>query len=609
MEFVRVFLTESLACAIAALVHPDKRADPVQSLRHRVFIGCRFALSLAVLAVGPFYLALHGAPSLLEAIAFALMMTPLAAALVVSRTGDMSRGQIIHIGGLLLVVLTLAAGGAAPAAAAWLMLIPVEAAFSRNRNVILFAGLSALAALGVVVAAPPIAISTGSLALFVAPAIVYTMTATLAGRLMQQQRHVIATAGDARYRMLAETIGDLVMRHDRAGAVVFASNGANDVFRFAPRDVSGRGFFERVHVADRPTYLNAIAQAAHSLETVTALLRVHTGSTPSAHGDFEEPIFSWAELRCRHADRSTQFDDGAMVVSIVRDVTASKRHEEELERMREDAERANLWKDRFLANVSHELRTPLNAIIGFSEMLSNPELAPADPAKGREYAGIIHESGQHLLAMVNSILDMSKIEAGCFELTPEPLALRPLVDSVVDMMRLKAEQGRVALSAQVDPHLGELVADKRACRQILINLVSNAVKFTPEGGSVSLLARPEGNAAAIEITDTGIGIQAPDLPRLGDAFFQARASYDRPYEGTGLGLSLVRGLVGLHGGSISIESAPGAGTRVCVRLPLDCRVGPRESQPAKIETIARRAPATERPGAAVALDAVAKRFA
>ncbi len=156
------------------------------------------------------------------------------------------------------------------------------------------------------------------------------------------------------------------------------------------------------------------------------------------------------------------------------------------------------------------------------------------------------------------------------------------------MMQLKADQTGVALSREYDGEIDEIVADKRACKQILLNLLSNAVKFTPPKGTVTVRLRPEGNQVAITVADSGIGICAGDLSRLGDPFFQASASHDRAYEGTGLGLSVVRGLVGLHGGSITIESAPKNGTSVTVRLPLDCREGgAAASALAKIETIAR----------------------
>ena len=177
-------------------------------------------------------------------------------------------------------------------------------------------------------------------------------------------------------------------------------------------------------------------------------------------------------------------------------------------------------------------------------------------------------------AVVNSILDMSKIQSGTFALIPEPFAVRPLAEQCCDVVRLQAQNGRVEIVRDIPADLEEIVADRRACRQILTNLLSNAVKFTPEGGRVTLRVRPEGTALRVVVADTGIGIGGTDLARLGDPFFQAGSSLSRPYEGTGLGLSVVRGLVGLHGGTFAIESELGKGTGVTVRLPLDCRVSP-----------------------------------
>jgi two-component system, cell cycle sensor histidine kinase DivJ len=214
-------------------------------------------------------------------------------------------------------------------------------------------------------------------------------------------------------------------------------------------------------------------------------------------------------------------------------------------------------------------------------------MMPIDVARRREYADIIRSSGQHLLSVVNSILDISKIEAGSFQITPDHFELEPLIAQCCDMVRLKAEENGVQLHREPSVNIPEIVADKRAVKQILINLVSNAVKFSNTGGRVTLRSRVNGNAVTIEIEDGGIGVMARDLARLGDPFFQAKDSYDRPYEGTGLGLSVVRGLVGLHGGSMKVESAPGEGTRVTITLPLDCRTQPEQarSRGARIETI------------------------
>jgi cell cycle sensor histidine kinase DivJ len=222
-------------------------------------------------------------------------------------------------------------------------------------------------------------------------------------------------------------------------------------------------------------------------------------------------------------------------------------------------------------------------------MLSNEELTPANPEKRKEYAQIIEASGQHLLSVVNSILDVSKIEAGAFELAPEAFSLPALADSCCDMIRLKAERDGITILRSYAHDLKDIVADKRSCKQILINLISNAVKFTSRDGCVGIDIIPEGNSLKIIVADTGIGIGPRDLSQLGEPFFQASAKYDRHFEGTGLGLSVVRGLVGLHGGTMTVESAPGEGTTICVRLPLDCRSAKRRGEgAAKIEAMVRR---------------------
>jgi two-component system phosphate regulon sensor histidine kinase PhoR len=252
-------------------------------------------------------------------------------------------------------------------------------------------------------------------------------------------------------------------------------------------------------------------------------------------------------------------------------------------------EAAQKSRREFVANVSHELRTPLNAILGFSEMLGDAELAPRDFAKQREYAKIIYASADHLLSVVNLILDASKIAAGTFRILPEPFSLAPLIADCCAMVRLKAEAGGVALEQAANLDAGELIADKRACRQILLNLIANAVKFTDRGGRVVVGAEAAGETTLITVFDNGVGIPAESLSRLGDPFFQVRADYDRNFEGAGLGLSLVRGLVGLHGGAMKVESVVGVGTRVTVRLPRICQPDEQTGAPAPLETEARLA--------------------
>ncbi|MFL5094423.1 MAG: sensor histidine kinase, partial [Xanthobacteraceae bacterium] len=231
---------------------------------------------------------------------------------------------------------------------------------------------------------------------------------------------------------------------------------------------------------------------------------------------------------------------------------------------------ANRHKSEFVANMSHELRTPLNAIIGFSDMLMNEDTMKLDAARRHDYAHLINESGQHLLSVVNGILDMSKIESGNFELTPEPFAPAPILRTCCDLLALKAREAGIDLIVRVAGELPEITADKRAVKQILLNLLSNAIKFTDRGGRVTVSVKLEGANVVLVVEDTGVGIDATDLARIGDPFFQARGSYARPYDGTGLGLSIVKGLVALHAGTVEIRSRVGEGTCITVRLPIDC---------------------------------------
>ena len=382
----------------------------------------------------------------------------------------------------------------------------------------------------------------------------------------------VEDANSLNFLALSDLLGDLGMEHDANGRVLSVRGQAPG--RIDPKTLLGAGFFNRLHVTDRTTFLHAFDLAARG-EMAAVTLRVRTGAELGSAGGFDEPGFAWTEMRIRRLEtRREDVGDArqAALISVTRDVSDLAEIRLRLDAARAEAALAISMKDRLLANVSHELRTPLNAILGFSEILSNVQLAPGDPAKRLEYAQIIHSSAEHLLSVVNLVLDMSKIEAGKFDIAPEPFELEPLVKDCWDMVRLKAENGRVTLSRVEKDFAVELVADKRACRQILLNLLSNAVKFTPPEGRVAIGAVIVGSMIHIHVADTGIGIAAKDLPRLGEAFFQVRSSYDRSYEGAGLGLSLVRGLVGLHGGTLCLESSPGVGTRVTVKLPLDCRL-------------------------------------
>ncbi len=234
------------------------------------------------------------------------------------------------------------------------------------------------------------------------------------------------------------------------------------------------------------------------------------------------------------------------------------------------AEEASRHKSQFLTNMSHELRTPLNAILGFSELLQDPAFGPLIEKQGR-YVGHIHSSGKHLLALINDLLDLSKVEAGRLELQPEPFTLADALTATLEPFRVQVDAKGVALSLHLGETPGTLVADPLRFKQILYNLLSNAVKFTPAGGSITVTARPSDTPEWVEIAvqDTGIGIKAEDLSRLFHEFTQLDSSIAIPHQGTGLGLALTKRLVDLHGGSV-IATSPGEGqgSTFTVTLPL-----------------------------------------
>jgi len=239
-------------------------------------------------------------------------------------------------------------------------------------------------------------------------------------------------------------------------------------------------------------------------------------------------------------------------------------------RKRFEAETANASKTAFLANMSHELRTPLNAILGFSEIIAQECFGPTGSPRYREYAGDIHSSGAHLLSLINDLLDVAKIEAGKMEIEPQPLEAQRTFELALKLLGAKAREKHQELVITIDPSAPRLFADERALKQILINLVSNAVKFTPEGGRIEVLgSAARGGGFQISVQDNGPGIPREKLDRIFTPFSQVDNRYDRQAGGTGLGLALIRGLAELHGGRAWLESEPGKGCCAYVVLPLE----------------------------------------
>jgi signal transduction histidine kinase len=340
---------------------------------------------------------------------------------------------------------------------------------------------------------------------------------------------------------LADEIGDLAdslvgSTLDRANALIEENESA-----FA----ASRGLF--ITVAALSVFLALLLAYLLSGSLVGPVRRMQTRLAAIASGDFSS-----------HVEVSNRDELGSLAANL-------NRMNDELGRLYEELEAASRHKSEFLATMSHELRTPLNAIIGFSQVLQQQMYGPLNERQA-DYVDDVLSSGQHLLNLINDILDLAKVEAGRMELQASTFALPELLENAASMVRERATRQGIGLTVATDSSVGLMEGDERKVKQILFNLLSNAVKFTPSGGAVSIAARAADEQVVISVRDTGIGISAEDREKIFEEFYQVGAS--RTQEGTGLGLALTRRLVELHHGTLSLESEPGAGSTFIVTLPL-----------------------------------------
>nr|WP_246571173.1 PAS domain-containing sensor histidine kinase [Bradyrhizobium liaoningense] len=560
-----------------ALLHPSARYDALTRARHRAFMAPRLLGSLAAFAAFPVYLAMRGAPSAIEVAAFAWLIAPIMLSWFLSRTGRYEGAHVLSslaLAGLIMAV-AVTTGGIESFAAVWLVVVPLEAALSASRRVAAFASLLALSCAGMLIlvsqlgwlpVAEPSAAERGVLMAFgVASATLYAAGLAFGAESLARTSVALLSREEERYRLLARNMSDVISRHQRNGAVQFISPAAETMLGMQVAQLLGHGLFDRVHVADRPAYLTALSDAARGeVRSVEFRLR---REPVSERGQVD---FIWVEMRCRplDQDRARDVTCEAEVVAVMRDVTDRKLFEQALDQARSAAEAADAAKTRFLATMSHELRTPLNAIIGFSEMIAQEQSLMLGAAQRKEYAQLINDSGQHLLSVVNGILDMSKMESGTFEIASEPFAPRASLLHCCNLLALKARENGIDLITDAPQDLPVMTGDPRAFKQIVLNLVANAIKFTERGGQVCVSAAVSGSQLTLRISDTGVGIAPDDLKRIGAPFFQTGTTYQRRHEGTGLGLSIVKSLVALHLGELTVQSRLGEGTAVTVKLPL-----------------------------------------
>lgn len=561
-----------------ALLHPSARYDALTRARHRAFMAPRLLGSLAAFAAFPVYLVLRGAPSAIEVAAFAWLIAPILLSWFLSRTGRYEGAHVLSSLALAGLIMAIAAttGGIESFAAIWLVVVPLEAALSASRRVAAFASLLALSCAGLLILASQLgwlpagdlsAPERGAMTAFgIASATLYAAGLAFGAESLARTSVALLSREEERYRLLARNMSDVISRHQRNGAVQFISQAAETLLGMPVAQLLGHGLFDRVHVADRPAYLTALSDAARG-DVRSVEFRLRREPTGSERGQID---FIWVEMRCRPLDPDLRRKDTAEleVVAVMRDVTDRKLSEQALDQSRSAAEAADAAKTRFLATMSHELRTPLNAIIGFSEMIAQEQTLMLGAPQRKEYAELIHASGQHLLSVVNGILDMSKMESGNFEIASEPFAPRASLMHCCNLLALKARENGIDLITDAPQDLPVMTGDPRAFKQIVLNLVANAVKFTERGGQVTVSAAASASQLTLRISDTGVGIAPDDLKRIGAPFFQCGKTYERRHEGTGLGLSIVKSLVALHLGELTVQSKLGEGTAVTVKLPL-----------------------------------------
>ncbi|MCW0231984.1 MAG: ATP-binding protein [Ferrovibrio sp.] len=365
-----------------------------------------------------------------------------------------------------------------------------------------------------------------------------------------------AAEAGRQYAMIAETATDVIVRLSPEGRRVYVSPASRDVLGYEPDELLRSNLQDIVH----PDDLVVLQQ------TLTALQNGTPRSTVIYRGRHRNGHYVWLEIAFRTI---LDPDTGKLreIMASTRDISARKLVELQLARAKEAAEIASRAKSNFLSGMSHELRTPLNAIIGFSELMARGLFGPLGNTRYDGYVQDIRDSGEHLLQLINDILDHAKIEAGEFEMHEDGIDLSEAVQFAVHMVTLQAERAGLVLQADMQPGL-RLFVDERRIRQILLNLLSNAIKYTPAGGQVRVSAgfEPDGDLR-LSVSDTGIGMSDAERQRALQPFAQIDNERNRSQQGTGLGLTLTRQLVELHDGRLDLHSVVGKGTTVLVRLP------------------------------------------
>ena len=484
---------------------------------------------------------------------------------ILARTGNGELTSVLALGNAAAGIAALAfvTGGLASPFLAWTIVLPAEAyLLGRSRR----SAMTGLVAMFTVFAGVAVAEGLASQAVPtiapVGPALVVAVLAiygvfVVGGR--RERETALPEGRMPRVDGILDRLPGLVTFHDDKAELrsIHGSDAAQLLKHVG--NLAGNGFVDHIHVSDRLHFLQGVDRLRTGGDTVSLVVRLRSQADDAEAEQFRHWSIQLAVFR----GNDGRFD-GFLAQSL--DITPEIELRRSYVRKMVGAEVANEAKTRFLAAVSHELRTPLNAILGFSDILTSEYCSrPLDDSQA-EYVGLIRQSGQHLLAVINSMLDLSKIDAGRYELNLEPFDIRDAFRDCGAMLSQQARDKNIVLTTRVAKGHEQLTACRRAVQQILINLMANAIKFTDEGGVVTVDASDVDGNTCIAVSDTGIGMSEEDLQKVGAPFVQVQAHNARQYEGTGLGLSLVKRLVQLHHGRFSIDSSPGVGTTVTVDL-------------------------------------------
>ena len=382
------------------------------------------------------------------------------------------------------------------------------------------------------------------------------------------ERHQDASLRHAYERLLRiiDAIPVMICATDRDGHYVFANHHFGSFIGVRPNRLLGKG---AVEASDDP-YSHRLAERDARLLAGEILPATFEDEVVDRHG----------EQRVLLTTKSTFPDSAggdAMVVTVSLDITERKRAELDLIAAKEQAEIANRSKTEFLANMSHELRTPLNAIIGFSQVMAGEMLGPIGTEKYVGYSHDIVASAEHLLGIINDILDVSKLEAGKLDLVEESIDVPATIAELLQLVEAKARAGDIRILERHERNLPRLRADARKIKQILLNLVTNAIKFSHAGGEVEIAVQQQAGAIAIAVTDHGIGMDPTEVELAMTRFGQVASAWSRRHAGTGLGLPLAIGLAELHGAHLSVQSSKGVGTTVTVTFPAERSEFPAEN--------------------------------